>query len=64
MRSAGQILLEMEELRNELIDDHDMQWGDLFYELHGWLEIHRPDAREEYVDGGHPVFSYKPPEEG
>jgi hypothetical protein len=62
MRPVGEILLDMEELRQELIDDHGMQWGDLFYELYGWLEIHRPDAREEYVEGGHPVFYYGPEE--
>lgn len=62
MRPAGQILLEMEELRNELLDDHDMQWGDLIYELYGWLEIHRPDAREQYLDGSHPKLFYGPEE--
>jgi len=60
IRPAGQILLEMEELRNELLDDHDMQWSDLLYELYGWLMVHRPDSREEYVEGGHPEFYYGP----
>lgn len=63
VRPYGEILLDMEVLRNELIDDHSVQWADLIYELYGWLEVHRPDAREEYLDGtGHPVLYYGPKE--
>lgn len=60
IRPVGQIYLEMEKLRNELIDDHDLQWNDLIFELAGWLETHRQDARETYIeDGSHPVLSYR-----
>ncbi len=60
-RPIGEILLDMEVLREELLDDHDLQWGDLLFELYGWLMIHRPDAQETYVeDSSHPVFYYGP----
>ncbi len=61
IRPMGQIYLELEKLVDEMIDDHDVQWGDILYWLFGHLVEHRPDAREEYTDGsGHPVFYYGP----
>ncbi len=61
MRPRGEILLEMEELRNELIDDHDEQAGDMIYELYGWIKIHRPDCIEVYEDdGSNPILNYGP----
>lgn len=60
LRPVGDILLDIEKLREELIDDHGFQWGDIFHETHGWLVIHRPEAQEEYVEGKykHPEFYY------
>ncbi len=52
----------MEVLRNEMIDDHNVQFGDLIYELYQWLVIHRPDAQEVYIEGDNPVFYYGPKE--
>lgn len=63
MRPAGQIYLELEELFDELVDEHEMQAGDLIHWLHGHLQIHRPDCFEEYVvDGRKPVLYYGPKE--
>lgn len=59
MRPVGQIFLELEALLDELIDDHGFQWGDILYWIWGHLKIHRPDAQEEYEDGGHPTFFYE-----
>ena len=59
IRPMGEILLEMEVLREELLDSHDLQWGDLIFELFGWLQIHRPDAREKYKDDdSSPILYY------
>lgn len=58
IRPYGQILLDMEVLRNEMLDDHDVQWSDMIFELYAWLEVHRPDAREEYMDGTNPILRY------
>jgi hypothetical protein len=60
MRRAGDTLLDMEPLLEELIDDHDLQWGDVLTLVHGWLMIHRPGAQEEYTDGTKPTFHYGP----
>ena len=62
MRPMGDILLDLEELINEMTDDHDLQWGDVLNLMYGYLLVHRPDAREEYTEGGHPKFYYGPEE--
>lgn len=56
--SVGEILLQIEVLVNKLFDQHGFQWGDWLWNQFGWLRIHRPGDREEYVEGGHPVFFY------
>jgi len=57
-KRLGDTLLSLETVLDELVDDHDCQWGDIFNLVRGHLEIHRPDAQEEYLDGSHPVFYY------
>lgn len=54
----GDRLLELE----EVIDENDLQWGDILNLVHGHLQVHRPDAQEEYTEGGNPVFYYGPEE--
>jgi len=56
-------LCKIEKLMDELIDDHKFQCGDILYNQYGWIKIHRPDAIEEYEDGGEPTFYYGPKEE-
>lgn len=55
-RTVGDIFLQLEEIFDELIDQHDFQFGDILYWVFGHLTIHRPDAREQYVKGGHPII--------
>lgn len=62
MRALGDILLEMEELLDEMVDDHDLQWGDIRSLVMQHLRTHRPDAQEEYTEGGHPIDFYGPAE--
>lgn len=62
-RAAGEILLDLEELLDELIDDHSFQFGDIIYWVYGHLKIHRPDAEEEYLDDTHPYLYYGPGKE-
>lgn len=59
-RKFGDILLDLEELLDEMVDDHDVQWGDILNLVFGHLVIHRPDAQEEYTEGGNPEFYYGP----
>lgn len=60
-RRLGDILLDLEPLIAEMIDDHDLQWGDVLNWLHGHLQIHHPDNNEVYVDdNSNPEFYYGP----
>lgn len=60
-RPLGIIMLDMEPLLEELTDTHESQWGDVLGLVYLWLMVHRPSARETYVDGsGHPQFYYGP----
>lgn len=58
IRPYGEILLDLEALYDEAIDTHKVQWADLLNHCHIHLMVHRPDAREEYLDGTHPEFHY------
>jgi len=61
MDKMGNLLLDMESILDKMIDQHDIQFGDILNLVYGHLIIHRPDAREEYTAGGHPLFKYGPP---
>lgn len=61
-RSLGNLLLDLENLLDELVDSHELQTGDILNLIHGHLQIHRPDAFEEYIDGTTPGFYYGPKE--
>ena len=60
MKKLGKVLLDLETVLDEMVDDHDLQWGDILNLVHGHLVVHRPDAQEEYVEGGNPEFYYGP----
>lgn len=59
-RKFGDILLDLEKIVDEMIDNHDVQWGDVLSLVFSYLKIHRPDAQEKYVKGGSPEFYYGP----
>lgn len=61
IRPAGKILLDMEPLLLELVE-HELQHGDILALVKGYLDVHCPDAREEYLDGTFPVMTYGPME--
>jgi hypothetical protein len=56
----GDLLLELEVVLDKMVDQHDLQWGDILALVKQHLEVHRPDAQEEYVGGGNPEFYYGP----
>ncbi len=58
MRKLGDITLDLEELLEEMIDEHELQKGEVLGLVQAWIDIHRPDAIEEYEDGTRPVFIY------
>lgn len=59
LRKVGDVLLDMEPLIQELVAQ-ELQWGDILNLIRGYLEVHCPDAQEEYIEGGHPIFYYGP----
>lgn len=60
-RLMGDILLDLEAILLEMVD-HGLQWGDIIFQIYGYLMIHCPGAREKYTKGGHPVLYYGPDE--
>lgn len=58
LRPVGQVLLDMEPLLFELVQDHELQMGELLALVKCWTEIHYPDAIEEYEDDTRPVYFY------
>lgn len=61
LRPMGCITLELEKLLEEMTEDHDLQWGEVLGLVHTWLQIHAPQAQEEYVGSNNsPVFYYGP----
>lgn len=63
LRRLGDIMLDIEPLILEMCNDHDLQWYEILNLIRGYLEVHAPDAQEQYVSGGNPVFYYGPKSE-
>lgn len=63
IRPVGKTLLEIEALLEELVDIHELQHGEVLALIDRWLEIHRPDCREKYLDGSSPKSYYGPTRE-
>jgi len=58
VRPLGDITLELEPLLLEMVSSHELQHGEILNIIRGYLEIHCPDAQEQYTDGTTPVFFY------
>lgn len=58
MRKLGDILLDLEDVLTELIEDHDLQTGEVLGLTKSYIDIHHPHATEEYEDGSSPVYYY------
>lgn len=58
LRRLGDITQDMEPLLQEMAVGHDLQVGEILNLIRGYLEIHNPDAVEQYNDGTKPVFFY------
>jgi hypothetical protein len=58
MRTIGHTLLELEPLLEELVHTHELQKGDVIALVASWIDIHAPEAIEQYVSGGIPQLYY------
>lgn len=56
LRKLGDIMLDMEPLLEELVDSQDLQKGEILALIDWWVNIHRPEAIEQYMDGSNPIF--------
>lgn len=61
LRPLGDITQDMEPLLQEMLFDHQMQWGEVLNLIRGYMEIHAPAQQENYLSGGNPMFYYGPP---
>ena len=60
-KTLGKLMMELESILDQMIDQHELQSGDILNLVHGHLVSHRPDAFEQYIDdGSSPVFYYGP----
>jgi hypothetical protein len=60
IRPMGQILLDLEEVIQKLCYKHDFKWGSILWTVRIILELDCPNAQEQYISGGSPVFYYGP----
>lgn len=58
MRKMGDVTLDLEAILEEMVDEHDLQMGEVLALVKTWLEIHRPSCIEEYEDGSRPSYYY------
>jgi hypothetical protein len=60
IQPLGDIMHELEDVISKMIEQHDLQHGEVLSLVNGYLDVHYPDSKEEYTAGGHPVFYYGP----
>lgn len=60
-RKIGDVLLDLEIILDEMADS-GLQLGDILALVKSHIEIHRPDAIEQYEEGGRPIYYYGAPE--
>ncbi len=61
-RIISDVLLDLEPLLFELTEEQGLQMGEMLALVKCWIEIHYPDAIEEYQNGTHPIYYYGPKE--
>lgn len=61
IKPLGKLLLDLEKILLEMVDEHELQYGDILNLVYGYLEVHAPGAKEIYEDdGSSPEFYYGP----
>lgn len=64
-RPLGDVMLDLEKYLIEMTspNGHDLQKYEVLSLVNGWLDVHAPQAQEEYADGTKPAFFYGPKKE-
>lgn len=61
LRPLSDVTSDIEPLLQEMVDSHGMQAHEILGIIYFYLLVHRPEAIEEYEDGGRPIpFFYGP----
>lgn len=50
----GDLMLNLEEVLEAMIDEHDVQRYELCALVDAWVKVHRPESVETYLDGTQP----------
>lgn len=59
LRRLGDITQDLEPLILEMVEDHDMQAGEILSLVYGYLQIHAPASFEIYEeDLSRPIYYY------
>lgn len=62
LRPLGDVLIDLEPVIEEMVEDHELEWGDILNLVRGYLEVHYPEAKEVYVSEDSPIYYYGPKE--
>lgn len=55
----GDIMHELEKVITKMIDQHDMQKGEVLSLVNGYIDVHFPSSKEVYSEtGDSPIFYY------
>ena len=58
LRKLGDVLLDLEPLLDEMVEQHELQLGDVISLISSNLKMHNPGCLEEFLDGSNPILFY------
>lgn len=58
IRPLGDITFDLEDVITEMIEDHELQHGEVMAIVLNYMKVHFPESQEEYEDGTSPVYYY------
>lgn len=62
LQRMGDIMFELEDVISKMVEQHDLQKGEILGFVNGYIDIHFPDAVEIYQDDTSPKYFYGAPE--
>lgn len=63
MRKLGDLIFDLEDLVTEMVEDHDLQRGDILALVKNYIDVHFPESVEVYEDdNSSPIYFYGPRE--
>lgn len=55
-------MFDVEYMVKQMVEEHDMQKGEIMALVSQYIDVHYPGAIEEYQDDSNPIFFYGPKE--